>query len=68
VKTRIGNAVEGMLQGRAATQANRAFEAGQLPEFVEAQNALGRRIENLDKATSGVTYNTLGAKPGDVSS
>jgi hypothetical protein len=66
MKTRIGNAVEGMLQGRAATQANKAFEAGKLPEFVEAQNALGRRIENLDNVTSGVTYNTLGAKPGDV--
>ena len=66
MKTRIGNTVEGWLQGRAASKADALFEAGKYPAFVEAQNALGKRIENLDNATTGASYDILGAKAGDV--
>lgn len=66
VKNRIGHAVEGALLGRAANKANADFAAGKLPEFAEAQRAIGARVQSLDDATSGTTYKVLGAKSGDV--
>jgi hypothetical protein len=62
VKNRLGDALEGVMMGRAANKADKAFNADKLPEFVEAQSALARRAQSLDDKTSGAVYPIMGVQ------